>query len=52
MAEEDKEAKQPEEQQGTEEPTDEAKKDEAPNPEKGDGKGSTKSSSSYRDDGV
>lgn len=51
MAEEDKEAKQPEEQQGTGEPTDESK-DEGPNPEEGNGKGSTKSSSSYRDDGV
>lgn len=47
MAEEDKEPKQPEEQQPTEGPTEEAK-DEAPNPEKGDSKGS-KSSSAEKD---
>lgn len=51
MAEEDKEAKQPEEQQGTGEPTDESK-DQGANPEEGKGKDSTKLSSSYRDDGV
>lgn len=50
MAEEDKGPKQPEEQQAPEKPTDEGK-DEAPKAEKGNGKGS-KSSSSYRDDGV
>lgn len=50
MAEEDKGPKQPEEQQATEEPPNEAK-EEAPNPEKDVGKGS-KSSSSYQDDGV
>ena len=48
MAEEDKEAKKPEEQQPTEGPTEEAK-DEAPNPEKGDDK-SSKSSSAHKDD--
>lgn len=58
MAEEDKEPKQPEEQQSAEQqsaeqqPTEgatEEAKDEAPNPEKGDDKGS-KSSSADKDD--
>lgn len=53
MAEEDKEPKQPEEQQNAEQqPTDgatEEAKDEAPNPKKGDDKGS-KSSSAHKDD--
>lgn len=53
MAEEDKEPKQPEEQQNAEQqPTEgatEEAKDEAPNPKKGGDKGS-KSSSAHKDD--